>query len=122
MNEIHPRFLRDALLASAIAAILLASGTVDSVRAQDSDAFVVAVLPFSSSDGDASEELQEEMIENLDLLGQYTLIAAGTVGPDRSDSRVRARAPDFPTPPPQRAHQPPRQRALHPGRNGGSGR
>jgi hypothetical protein len=57
----------------------LASAGVDVAQGQDSDTFVVAVLPFSSSDDEASEELQEEMIEGLDQLGPYTLIEDGVI-------------------------------------------
>jgi tetratricopeptide (TPR) repeat protein len=66
------RLARAGFTFGAVAAALL-MGT-ERVVAQDSDAFVVAVLPFSSSDDGKSKDLQEEMIKGLDLLGPYTLI------------------------------------------------
>ena len=76
MNATHSlsRFLRMALLLGALGAAFSTVVRVETARAQDSDTFVVAVLPFSSSDDGKSKDLQEHMIEGLDLLGPYTLI------------------------------------------------
>jgi len=66
------RLARAGFTFGAVAAALLMG--IERAVAQDSDAFVVAVLPFSSSDDGKSKDLQEEMIKGLDLLGPYTLI------------------------------------------------
>ena len=89
MNDTHfaPRFVRSALV-GAIGAALSASAGVEVGMAQDSDTFVVAVLPFSSADDDKSKDLQENMIEGLDLLGPYTLIAQDEVNESLEDAGI----------------------------------
>ena len=90
MNEMHfaPRFVRSALLVGAIGAALSASAGVEVGLAQDSDTFVVAVLPFSSADDSKSKDLQENMIEGLDLLGPYTLIEQDEVNESLEDAGI----------------------------------
>ena len=56
--------------------------------AQESDTFVVAVLPFSSADDSKSKDLQENMIEGLDLLGPYTLIEQDEVNESLEDAGI----------------------------------
>lgn len=88
MNDTHfaPRFVRSALLVGAIGAALSAGAGVEVGLAQDSDTFIVAVLPFSSADGGKSKDLQEYMIEGLDLLGPYTLIEQDEVNESLKDA------------------------------------
>ncbi|HET9332559.1 MAG TPA: tetratricopeptide repeat protein [Gemmatimonadota bacterium] len=90
MNEMHfsRRFVRSALLVGAIGAALSAGAGVEVGLAQDSDTFVVAVLPFSSADDSKSKDLQENMIEGLDLLGPYTLIAQDEVNESLEDAGI----------------------------------
>ena len=89
MNDTHfaPRFVRSALV-GAIGAALSASAGVEVGMAQDSDTFVVAVLPFSSADDGKSKDLQENMIEGLDLLGPYTLIDQNEVNESLEDAGI----------------------------------
>lgn len=91
MNDTHsiPRFLRVALLVGAISAASSAGVGMERALAQDSDTFVVAVLPFSSSDDGKSKDLQEHMIEGLDLLGPYTLVEQGEVNDALEDAGLR---------------------------------
>lgn len=91
MNDTHPvpRFLRVALLVGAISAAFSAGAGMERALAQDSDTFVVAVLPFSSTDDGKSKDLQEHMIEGLDLLGPYTLIEQGEVNDALEDAGLR---------------------------------
>lgn len=58
-----------ALLGSA----LLRPGLL-AQEAQESDQFVVAVLPFASTDDGKAKDLQKEIIEGMNELGPYTLI------------------------------------------------
>jgi tetratricopeptide (TPR) repeat protein len=90
MNDTHfaPRFVRSALLVGAIGAALSASAGVEVGLAQDSDTFIVAVLPFSSADDGKSKDLQEYMIEGLDLLGPYTLIGQDEVNESLQDDGI----------------------------------
>lgn len=90
MNDTHfaPRFVRSALLVGAIGAALSASAGVEVGLAQDSDTFIVAVLPFSSADDGKSKDLQEYMIEGLDLLGPYTLIGQDEVNESLQDAGI----------------------------------
>jgi len=91
MNDTQsvPRFLRVALLVGAISAAFSAGAGMERALAQDSDTFVVAVLPFSSTDDGKSKDLQEHMIEGLDLLGPYTLIEQGQVNDALEDAGLR---------------------------------
>jgi tetratricopeptide (TPR) repeat protein len=90
MNDTHftPWFMRSALVVGAIGVALSASAGVDVGLAQDSDTFVVAVLPFSSADDGKSKDLQEHMIEGLDLLGPYTLIEQDAVNESLKDAGI----------------------------------
>ena len=90
MNDTHfaPRFVRSALQVGAIGAALSAGAGVEVGLAQDSDTFVVAVLPFSSADDSKSKDLQENMIAGLDLLGPYTLIEQEEVNESLEDAGI----------------------------------
>jgi tetratricopeptide (TPR) repeat protein len=90
MNDTFPfaRLMRAGFVIGAIAATLLAGVGVVGAAAQDTDAFVVAVLPFSSSDGGKSKDLQEEMIAGLDQLGPYTLIEQERVNASLEDAAL----------------------------------
>jgi len=76
MNDTHSPVwvVQAALVVAVLTVVLLAGVGVAPVLAQESDTFVVAVLPFSSPDESKSKDLQEGMIEGLDQLGPYTLI------------------------------------------------
>ena len=78
--------LRGFLTLVGALAVLLASGLAyPALRAQEasppqeSDQFVVAVLPFASSDDGKAKNLQEEIIEGMNDLGAYTLIEADQI-------------------------------------------
>ena len=64
---------RVALAIAVLAVCLLSGFGVGGAQAQEPD-FVVAVLPFSSSDDGKAKDLQKGMIEGLDELGPYTLV------------------------------------------------
>jgi tetratricopeptide (TPR) repeat protein len=72
-------------LAGALAA-LLGSGLAnpgllaqEAAPSQPGDQFVVAVLPFTSSDDGKAKDLQEEIIVEMNALGPYTLIEADQI-------------------------------------------
>ncbi|HUO99962.1 MAG TPA: tetratricopeptide repeat protein [Gemmatimonadota bacterium] len=44
------------------------------LEAQESDRFVVAVLPFAATDEGKAKDLQEQVIEDMNDLGPYTLV------------------------------------------------
>ncbi|HKY47559.1 MAG TPA: tetratricopeptide repeat protein [Acidimicrobiia bacterium] len=78
--------LRGFLTLVGALASLLGSGLADpGLRAQEdppaqtSDQFVVAVLPFASSDNGKAKDLQEEIIAGMNDLGAYTLIEADQI-------------------------------------------
>ncbi len=58
-------------------------------HAQSSDAFVVAVLPFSSTDDGKSKDLQKRMIAELEELGTYSLVDAKTVNDEVQSAGLR---------------------------------
>lgn len=65
--------------ALALAALLASALSRPGLLAQETDQFVVAVLPFASSDDGKAKDLQEEIIGGMDDLGPYTLIEANRV-------------------------------------------
>jgi len=79
---------RLAHTALAVAALIASTG-LNRGLAQESDAFIVAVLPFSSSDDGKSKDLQEGMIAGLDQLGPYTLIEQKTVNESLKDAGLK---------------------------------
>lgn len=69
--------MRIVLLAlAAWTGALIGAGDVE---AQESDGFVVAVLPFASSDKGKAEDLQKEIIAGMNELGPYTLVEQKTI-------------------------------------------
>lgn len=80
---------RAVLAIAALAAFLLSGIGVDRAQAQDSDGFIVAVLPFSSSDDGKAKDLQKDMIAGLDELGPYTLIEQKRVNDALDDAGLR---------------------------------
>ena len=81
MNDTNfaARLTRAALVTTAAMAALFAGIGSSPAQAQETDAFTVAVLPFSAAELDDSEDLQGDMIESLDMLGTYTLIEQDAV-------------------------------------------
>jgi len=79
--------LRLSLVTFAVAALGAPRATV--ALAQSSDAFVVAVLPFSSADDGKSKDLQKKMIAELEKLGSYTLVEAKQVNDQLSAEGLR---------------------------------
>jgi len=77
---------RLTLVIAALVASSISGFGADRALAQESDGFVVAVLPFSSSDEGKAKDLQEGMIEGLDLLGPYTLIEQEEVNESLEDA------------------------------------
>lgn len=69
----------------ALTALAAAAATTP-LHAQDSDRYVVAVLPFASSDDGASKDLQETVIADLDDLGAYTLVEQDDVNDALKDA------------------------------------
>lgn len=68
---------RPIQLASLIAIMMvtwLLAWDVSDVQAQDSDRFVVAVLPFTSPEEGKAKDLEEKIIAGMDLLGPYTMV------------------------------------------------
>ena len=79
---------RDALAIAALAVCLLSGFGVGGAQAQEPD-FVVAVLPFSSSDDGKAKDLQKGMIEGLDELGPYTLVEQKQVNDALDDAGLK---------------------------------
>ena len=69
------------IFVALVALLLLASVGATSLQAQteDTNRFVIAVLPFVSADDGKAKDLQEEIIAELDDLGPYTLVAEDEV-------------------------------------------
>lgn len=80
---------RAVLAIAALAGFLLSGIGVDRAQAQESDGFIVAVLPFSSSDDGKARDLQKDMIAGLDGLGPYTLIEQKRVNDALDDAGLR---------------------------------
>lgn len=78
--------VRATLVVAVLAGSLLSGIGVERARAQESDTFIVAVLPFSSSDKGKAKDLQEGMIEGLDQLGPYTLVEIKQVNDSMKDA------------------------------------
>ncbi|MGH7564519.1 MAG: tetratricopeptide repeat protein [Gemmatimonadota bacterium] len=69
-------------VALALGAVLGSALTQPGLLAQESqgsDQFVVAVLPFASTDDGEAKDLQEEIIAGMNDLGPYTLIEADQI-------------------------------------------
>jgi tetratricopeptide (TPR) repeat protein len=81
------KILRLSLLTLTLAVV--ASARIASAHAQSSDAFVVAVLPFTSSDDGKAKDLQETVISELNGLGVYTLVEARQVNDAVEDGGLR---------------------------------
>lgn len=73
----------------AVVAIALLAAFPRGALAQEADAFTVAVLPFASTDDGKSKDLQEKMIEELDALGTYTMVAQRDVNRAVQDAGLR---------------------------------
>lgn len=73
---------RCVLTVVVVLGALLASAGLRSAFAQEaatSDQFVVAVLPFASTDDGKAKDLQKEIIEGMSELGPYTMIEADAI-------------------------------------------
>jgi tetratricopeptide (TPR) repeat protein len=72
---------------------------VEPLHAQESDQFVVAVLPFTTTDEGKAKDLQQRVIAEMNELGLYTLVEAKNINEAVQDNgyRLGAEIPDVKT-------------------------